>query len=540
MLFSGPLAAFTVTLIALLPASAAADPPAFVERYGVLAMEAEHATSNTGYRRVDTAAASGGAVMQVPKGTQGAAASLDFRVHLVSGGTYHVWIRANATDHLNNGLHLRLDGKDLVAPPSSKHAGVKDVFLKRPGWFWEPEWQGPGKSNRDVPVTFEAPAGFHTFSVVNRGVEDPLIDKVVLSLTRDRPLGLGPDETVRGRAARVWKPRSPVLTVAGRGFRLDGRPFDMWGVRVASAPISDASTEHLVAQLDDYRAHGVNTVSVFYQGSSAGSLDPFSPDGRSIAPAVQARMELIIREAAARDMVVIAGIFYQRVERPQLRDWEAAREAVGTVTRALAPHRNVIINVANEQNSRHYRDKPWSKVGDVDELVALCALVRKEDSRRLVGAGGYDHEANVRIGRAAAVSVLLFDTDGPAPTSGELHARFLAAGVRKPMVNVETFGAWTNAFLPQGVFPEEVKRRYVQEVEGAARYDGLYLHLHNTPWFQAFAPKEHSRYDLGGTGTKEDPGVRWYFEAVRQRAARPGGRVRLPRSASPATRREGT
>ncbi len=73
--------------------------------------------------------------------------------------------------------------------------------------------------------------------------------------------------------------RGPVLSVAGDQFQLSGEPFDMWGIRTASATATDAQCEHLVAQLDEYRAHGVNTVTVFYTGCSGASYDPFSPDG---------------------------------------------------------------------------------------------------------------------------------------------------------------------------------------------------------------------------------------------------------------------
>src|SRR5215213_5338842 len=64
---------------------------------------------------------------------------------------------------------------------------------------------------------------------------------------------------------------NPRLDVRGERFLLDDKPFDVWGVRVASATKDDAQTDHLVAQLDEYKAHGVNTVSVFYQGSSGGN-----------------------------------------------------------------------------------------------------------------------------------------------------------------------------------------------------------------------------------------------------------------------------
>src|SRR3712207_8267423 len=53
--------------------------------------------------------------------------------------------------------------------------------------------------------------------------------------------------------------RSATLKVEGQAFQLDGKPFDMWGIRTASASQRQELTEHLIAQLDDYLAHGVNT-----------------------------------------------------------------------------------------------------------------------------------------------------------------------------------------------------------------------------------------------------------------------------------------
>jgi hypothetical protein len=118
------------------------------------------------------------------------------------------------------------------------------------------------------------------------------------------------------------------------------------------------------------------------------------------------------------------------------------------------------------------------------------------------------------------VDVLLFDTAGPEPSSGQLYDRFVKAGVAKPMVNVETFGGWTRQFLPQGVFPEQVKDVYRREVDEAAARDGLYVHFHSNPWCQAGADAPASRYDLGGSGAADSPGIRWYFEYVKSRPAR--------------------
>ena len=68
----------------------------------------------------------------------------------------------------------------------------------------------------------------------------------------------------------------------------------------------------------------------------------------------------------------------------------------------------------------------------------------------------------------------------------------------------------------RGVFPEEVRRAYRREVAAAASRPGLSVSFHNSPWCQ----QEPMRYDLGGSGTRDDPGIRWYFESVREKVRR--------------------
>jgi hypothetical protein len=301
-----------------------------------------------------------------------------------------------------------------------------------------------------------------------------------------------------------------VLKVEGERFLLDGQPVDLWGIRVGSATMDDKLCQHLIDQLDEYRAHGVNAITVFYMGCSGGYCDPFTPDGRDIDGDHQQRMERIIRACAERQMIVIVGIFYQRAEL-KLQDEQALRQAVRTVAGKLKPHRNVIINIANEQNSGRYEGLART-LNDPHTIVDMCRLVHEVDPQRLVGGGGYDHAKNESIGRSEHVDVLLFDTAGPEPTSAELYRRFRTAGVKdKPIVNVETFGGWTRNF-PRGVFPPELRAVYRAEADAAAAEPGLSVFFHNNPWLQG----DPMRYDLGGEGTEDDPGIRWYFEYVKQ------------------------
>jgi len=315
-------------------------------------------------------------------------------------------------------------------------------------------------------------------------------------------------------ATSDFKGDSAHLTIDGDRWRMNGKLFDMWGIRTASGTMDQAQCEHLIAQFDEYLAHGVNAVTVFYMGCRGGNYDPFSPDGLRIHPGHQNRMEQIIRAAAARRMVVIVGLFYQAAPFG-LVDGEAVRNAVRTVTASLRPCRNIVINVCNEPNSAE-----WKKIAgrfdfnDPQRVTELCRLVHQTDPGRIVGGGGYNHDLNPILGRSPDVDVLLFDTAGVEFSSGRLYDRFVAEGVTgKPLVNVETFGGWTKHFA-RGVFSDENKAHYRREIQDAVARPGLSVFFHNNPWCQS--QTEPLRYDLGGQGSEEDPGIRWYFERIRK------------------------
>jgi len=313
-----------------------------------------------------------------------------------------------------------------------------------------------------------------------------------------------------------------VLKVDGEKFLLDGKPFDMWGIRVAGAANSESLTNQLIAQLDEYNAHGVNTVTVFYQGCSGGYPNPFSDDGNSIDAATQARMERIILECEKRGMVAIVGIFYQRAPFPY-KDPESIREVVRTVARTLKPHRGIILNIANEQNSRNWEDEAAVfDFRDPENIIALCREVHAVDPERIVGGGGYDNSKNIVLGQSPEIDVLLWDTDNGNDDSGKLAASFRQAGVvGKPLVNVELYGAWTKQFKPPGVFPEDARAPHRRDVLAAAADPGLYVFFHNNPWCQGPDRAGEMRFDLAGRGTLDDPGIRWYFELVREARANP-------------------
>lgn len=315
------------------------------------------------------------------------------------------------------------------------------------------------------------------------------------------------------------------LSIRGNQFYLDGQEFSMWGIRVASASQTDSLSRHLIDQLDDYKRNGINSVSVFIQGSSGGYCDPFSEDGSQIEEDHFGRLTQIIEACRIRSMVVIVGIFYQRTmqgsnEKRRINNTDAVYNAVETITKKLIPYKNVVINIANEQNSAIYKSfKPFN-FNDPQNIIKLCQQVKKVDPARIVGGGGYNDTSNVAIGKSKYVDALLFDTFSEdvknGHHSGWHYDYFRRMGVpNKPFINVEIFGAWTAQFVPPGVFTEEGKEIHIVEIKEARKRPGLYVHFHSNVWIQGPSDGHPARFELGGMGTIQDPGIRWWFQELK-------------------------
>lgn len=318
-----------------------------------------------------------------------------------------------------------------------------------------------------------------------------------------------------------------ILSVKGQFFFMNDKPFDMWGIRVASASQSEELTHHLIAQLDDYKRYNVNTIDVFIQGSSGGFSDPFLKNGKKIKKDHLKRLKRIIEACNERGMVVIVGIFYQRsmADHEGVRNissGEGVRNAVQTVAKELKGYGNIILNIASEQNSSYYKKCGFFNFNKPENIIELCKTAKLMAPDMLVGGGGYHDESNIVLGQSQAVDVLLFDTyDSDA--ENEQHSLwhyelFKSNGVTdKPIVNVEIFGGWTRKFMPPGVYPEEGQQKHTRDIDEAINTPGLYVHFHSNPWCQGPSLGKEARYDLGGSGTEKEPGIRWWFEHVQKR-----------------------
>tara|TARA_Y100001980_G_C14556918_1_gene353828 strand:- start:114253 stop:115302 length:1050 start_codon:yes stop_codon:yes gene_type:complete len=315
------------------------------------------------------------------------------------------------------------------------------------------------------------------------------------------------------------------LTIRGEFFYWRDQELPFWGVRVASASQNEANTYDLIKNLRIYKSFGINAISVFVQGSSGGYEDPFRKGGKKLENDHLERLTRIIKACKDLNMVVIVGIFYQRTmaydKELSILTEADVYQAVRTVTKKLKPYNNVVINIANEQNSSYYKEFKGFDFNDPQNIISLCQVVKEVDKDRIVGAGGYHDSLNVIIGKSPHVDALLFDTfSGDIEKnqhSGWHYDYFRAQGVvDKPIINVELFGGWTGQFVPPGVYTEAGKKIHLQEIDEAVKRPGLYVHFHSNPWMQGVLDGYPIRYDLDGQGTSKDPGIRWWFEYLRK------------------------
>ena len=64
-------------------------------------------------------------------------------------------------------------------------------------------------------------------------------------------------------------------------------------------------------------------------------------------------------------------------------------------------------------------------------------------------------------------------------------------------------------------------RYYYEEVDSVSSTNGLYTFFFAQDWVQGKSTGKVNRYELGGAGTPEDPGIRWYFEYVKESTSSP-------------------
>jgi hypothetical protein len=311
-------------------------------------------------------------------------------------------------------------------------------------------------------------------------------------------------------AAALGQGRSAV-TVEGKKVLVGGVPITIRGLRLSNALMSDKATTVLVERgLDRYRGYGVNMISVYVMGSRFGDVKGYNRDA-SLNPVHTQRLARIIEACAARGMIVLVGCLYWggSAAKADLDHWtqaDADRAVFNTVKWLTENgYTNVFVDPDNE---------------------GMAHVAKGFDIGKMIDAG---HAANPRM-------VMAYNFLDWPPPNADILVHFspptgvAANGARLVRPYVETEGAplsymsgvdyWgpysrgtrTDNYVNIGIYTYKMKEAQKMRATWGIENEAGYVLA--SSWLQA----PDAPYDSpGGSGSKDDPGVRWWLEYIRER-----------------------
>ena len=307
-------------------------------------------------------------------------------------------------------------------------------------------------------------------------------------------------------------PPTKEFEVRGDRSFLAGREVKLWGVRCGNALHSWTVTERHVRALDAMTAHGVNAIGFYIQGSNGGYPNPdagqsgFGRDG-SLKPEFAKRLEWLTREADARGMVVMLGLFSQRKDQ-ELEGEAAIRRAVEETARLLESRRlrNVFVDLVHEFDHTARMDQAlFREPGGEAKKAKLTAWFKAIAPGIEVGVCPY--EKSRTADSYPGMDVRIIQKEMPIPSAGFV-------------VNVET--QKQDSYEEDGVFNEGHREFILADCERYKAAPNAAMLFH-AAFIQGITGRSGTapHPELGGQGTSpSDRGVRFYYEWVRDNVGR--------------------
>jgi hypothetical protein len=291
----------------------------------------------------------------------------------------------------------------------------------------------------------------------------------------------------------------------GKTF-LNEKEILLKGLRLSNALISEKAVDELIANLDTFTYYGINSFSVYLQGSRFGDIKGYREDC-SIDTIYGNRLSRIIEAADQKGLIVLVGCLYYGTSKAPWATWtqKEANLAVANTIAWLKGHnyRNVFVDVDNE------------------------GMARK--------AKNFDNRELVRAGKAVDSSYIIatnYQGDPPPEADMAIHYSNRTEGIpyaeteaSPPGIQGGYWGAyskqgkeWNNGpdlyqYINIGVYTEKIKEAQIKATfEYFDRGEGYFL---ASTWLQC-VPPEGPNHRPGGYGSVDDPGIRWWLEAVKK------------------------
>jgi hypothetical protein len=292
-----------------------------------------------------------------------------------------------------------------------------------------------------------------------------------------------------------------VFTVKGNKTYLNDQQILVAGIRCSNALIYNEATSDLINHMDEYKSYGVNTISVFVMGSRYGNFKGYLEDA-SLNPIYLERLARIIEAADDKGMIVLVGCLYWGGSEAKWESWtqKEANTAVANLVKWLSEsnYRNVFVDVDNE------------------------GMARKN--------AGFDNTELVRAAKAVDPTVLVATNfKGFPPKEADLGIHFSKQVKNKPYIDSEATpfnapgGYWNKYskapplenYINIGVYTPEMKTDQIQSTKD--HFNAGFGYMLASTWLQCVAPHGPNATP-GGDGSKENPGIRWWLEALKEMA----------------------
>lgn len=288
-----------------------------------------------------------------------------------------------------------------------------------------------------------------------------------------------------------------VFSVKGKKTYLNEQEVLVAGLRCSNALYSDYSTNELIEHLDEYKSYGVNTVSVYVMGSRYGNFKGYLEDG-TLNPVHSDRLAKIIKAANKKGMIVLVGCLYWGGSTAKWETWTQteANIAVANTIRFLKENdfRNVFVDIDNEGMAKR--------------------------------AMGFDPAEMVRAAKAVDPSFCIATNFRGLPTEeADLGIHFSHKPPGKPYIEsegtpgtVRYWGSYSKApplenYINIGLYTEEMKSDQIEKTKN--HFENGWGYMCASTWLQC-VPPHGPNADPGGDGTEENPGIRWWLEALRE------------------------
>lgn len=302
-----------------------------------------------------------------------------------------------------------------------------------------------------------------------------------------------------------YQPKNIFSVKDGKTF-LNEKEILLKGLRLSNGLISEKAVDELIANLDTFAFYGINSFSVYLQGSRFGDLKGYREDC-SIDSVYGNRLSRIIEAADQKGFVVLVGCLYYGTSKAPWDIWtqKEANLAIANTVAWLKEHNyhNVFIDVDNEGMARK------AKNFDNREMVIAGKAV---DSSYVIATnytGDPPPEADMAVHFSnRAVGIPYAETEGSPPgIQGGYWGAYSKQG--KKWNNGQDLSQYINI----GVYTEEIRAAQIKATfDHFDRSEGYFL---ASTWLQC-VPPEGPNHRPGGYGSANEPGIRWWLEAVKR------------------------